>query len=381
MKTNLVLGGLPSVPLVVGDTLPLFGTADLFYLLQAPELAPELKQFWLKFFPLTHNSDREKIYWDEIDTGEYRLAPYVAPNVAGIPMADKGYETKNFKPAYVQSLHVVNPERAVTRRAGESFLGTQSLMERFDAIVADNIRREREAIENRWEYMACRAVTDGTIVIRGERYPEVTVDFGRDASLTNTLSGGALWTAGTATVLADLQRMRDIGFRLSRFPITNLIFGREAWAAFLLSTHGDVQELLNAFRRGNASLFDPANINDGSPFQDLGYLEGMPGQGTCRMWRYEHFYESMGDGMDDAEDAGTGVPYIDPKCVYGVGAALNGVKAFGAIMDIEAGLAPVSMFPSMWDERNPSQRLTAIKSAPLMVPLRPNNSFKMKVVA
>lgn len=379
MKKMLATGGLPLAPLVSGDGY--YNTAELLTVLRAPELAPELKNFWLKFFPLVHNSDKEKIFWDDIDDNEYRLAPFVASNVAGIPMMDKGFETKSFKPAYVHSMHVVNPEKAITRRAGEAFLGSMSRGERYELIIADNIRRERLTIENRWEHMACKAVTDGLLVIKGERYREVTLDFGRDASLTNTLSGGALWTAGTATPIADLQRMRDLGFRLSRFPITNLIFGREAWAAFLLASHGDVQELLNMFRRGNNSLFDPANINDGSPYQSLGYLEGMPGHGTCQMWKYENFYESMGDGMDDAGAAGDGISYIDPKCVYGVGSGLNGVKAFGAIMDRAAGLAPISIFPSMWDENNPSRTLTSCVSAPLMVPLRPNNSFKMKVVA
>lgn len=380
MKKQLALGGFPVPRLAAGD-VPLYSTGELFTVLRAPENAPELRAFWLQFFPETHNSDRQKIYFDDIDDNEYRLAPFVAPNVQGRVIASKGFETKSFAPAYVKVKHVVDPSRSITRQAGEALLGSLSRAERYDAVIGDNIRRERLMIENRWEYMACKAITDGAITIKGDDYPTVTMDFQRDASLTNTLSGGALWSAGTATPIADLQRMRSIAFRLSRAPITNVIFGLQALAAFLLPSHGDVQELLNAFRRGNTSEFDAANINDGSPYQYIGQLSGVAGAGALRMWSYSNFYESMGDGTDDAGDPGDGMDYFDPKCVIGVGGAIRGVKAFGAIADRRAGLASVPIFPKMWDEEDPSVTYTMCQSAPIMVPLRPNNSFKLKVVA
>jgi hypothetical protein len=170
------------VPGDIGD----FDTATLIEVLYAPAQAPDLVAFWLKFFPRTIQFDTQEIRFDSEDLNEYRLAPFVAPNVQGRVLRSKGYSVQSFRPAYVKPKHVVDPARSIPRRAGERPFGTLSLQERFDAIVADNLRRERAVIENRWEWMACKALVDATVTVVGEDYPSVTVDFKRDPSLTTT---------------------------------------------------------------------------------------------------------------------------------------------------------------------------------------------------
>ena len=76
---------------------------------------------------------------------------------------------------------------------------------------------------------------------------------------------------------------------------------------------------------------------------------------------------------------GNATPYMDPGTVIGVGDALQGARCYGAILDKRAGLAPVSLFPKLWDEEDPSVTYTMTQSAPLMVPARTNNSFSIKV--
>lgn len=387
MKKNLLGGSARRLLMPGGLAKPYINRGDGFYdtavlmeVIRDPTLAP-IPGFWMRFFPRTFNSDVEKIMFDEIDDNEYRLAPFVAPHVQGQVMASKGYETRSFKPAYVKPKHVVDPSRTVTRRAGEAPLGSLSRAARRDAIIADNLRRERQMIENRWDWMACKAVVDGEVVVSGEGYTTVTVDFSRNSGLSSTLSGGALWTASTATPLADIQDLRNLAFKLSRAPVTTLIFGVDAFAAFCDPSHGDVQNLLNALYKGNESLFNASNITDGGPFQYQGRLQGTGGLGAIDMWTYSNWYESIGDGVDDAAGAGVGVPYFDSGTVVGVGNGLQGVQAFGAIMDADAGLAPVSMFPKQWRNNDPSVEYTMTQSAPLMVPMRPNNSFKLKVTS
>lgn len=349
-----------------------YDTATLLEVVYAPQNQPGLDGWWLQFFPQQINSQTEKIYFDEIDLNEYRLAPFVAPNVQGRVVRSKGFATRSFRPAYVKPKHVVDPARAITRRAGERLLGELSLQDRFDLIVADNLRRERQMIENRWDWMACQAVVTGTVVVAGEDYPSVTVDFGRDASLTNILAGAALWSASTATPMADIQHMRNIAFKLSRAPINRLIFGLDAWAAFLQANHTDVQSLLNILIRGNESLFNASNMSTGQPYNYQGSMTGTGGIGRLDLWTYSNFYEGDADGV--------GVNYMDPGTVVGVGDMVQGAQCFGAILDKRAGLAPLSMFPKMWDEEDPSVTYTMTQSAPLMVPIRPNNTFSMKVV-
>lgn len=349
-----------------------YDPATLFEVIYDPANAPELAGFWLKLFPRQITSQSERIYFDEIDNNEYRLAPFVAPNVQGRPLTAKGFSTKSFKPAYVKPKHVVDPSRAIPRRAGEIPFQAMSLSERYDLIIADNMRRERAMIENRWDWMACQAVVNGSVVVAGEDYPSVTVDFGRNTGLTQTLSGAAKWDQSTATVIADIQAARLLSFSLSRAPVNTLIFGLDAWAAFLQSNHTDVQDLLNTLRRGNESMFNASNITTGAPYDYQGTLIGTGGIGRLDMWTYSNFYEGIDDGV--------GVPYFDEGTVVGVGQAMQGVQCFGAIMDRKANLAPVSMFPTMWDENDPSVTYTMTQSAPLMVPTRPNNSFSLKVV-
>lgn len=360
------------MPRIAAGDFGLYDTATLLEVIYAPQNQPGLDGFWLKWFPRQFNSTNEKIYFEEIDENEYRLAPFVAPNVQGRTIRSKGFSTKSFKPAYVKPKHVVDPSRAIPRRVGENFLGSLSLQERYDAIIADNVRRERLMIENRWDWMACQALVTGEVVVAGEDYPSVTVDFGRDGGLTTTLSGGALWTATTATPIADLQASRLKAFQLSKAPVNTVIFGLDAWAAFLDKSHADVQDLLNVLIRGNESLFNASNLNNGQPYNYQGSMVGTGGIGRLDMWTYSNFYEG---------DDGVGVPYMDPGTVVGIGDAVQGVQCFGAIMDRGAQLQALAMFPKMWDGDDPSVTFTMTQSAPLPVPVRINNTFSIKVTA
>jgi hypothetical protein len=371
MVENRIVPAVFAPRIAAGDGF--YDTATLAEVIRAPENAPQLNSFWLQFFPRVILSETEKIMFDEIDENEYRLAPFVAPNVQGRPVRAKGFVTRSFRPAYVKPKHVVDPTRSITRRAGEALLGGVSRIDRYNAIIADNLRRERRMIENRWEWMACQAIVTGQVVISGEDYPEVTVDFNRDSDLTIVNSGATLWTASTATPIADIQAARLLAFQLSRAPVNTLIFGLDAWAAFLQTNHPDVQALLNMLIRGNESLFNASNLNSGEPFAYQGALVGTGGIGRLEMYTYSNFYEGDADGV--------GVPYLDPGTVVGVGGGIQGARCFGAIMDRAAQLQVTDMFPKMWDEEDPSVTFTMTQSAPLMVPLRPNNSFSIKVTA
>ena len=376
---NKLLAPASFVPRIAAGDIGLYSSITLLDVLYDPANAPELTQFWMKFFPRTINFTTEKIMFDEIDNNEYRLAPFVAPNVQGRVIASKGFQTRSFKPAYVKPKHVIDPSRTIPRRAGELagiIGGGMSLQQKFDLIMADNLRRERSMIENRWDWMACRAIVDGMVTVSGEDYPTTTVNFGRDPALTTTLTGGALWTASTATPMADIQAKRTLAFKLSRAPVNTLIFGVDAWAGFTQENHPDVQTLLNVLRRGGESIFNADNIGDGSPYNYQGYIAGA-NTGRLELWTYSNFYESDGT---DGNVAGMGINYLDPSYVVGVGGGINGVSCFGAIMDRRAQLQALSMFPKVWDEEDPSVTYSMTQSAPLMVPLRPNNSFRMKVV-
>jgi len=82
--------------------------------------------------------------------------------------------------------------------------------------------------------------------------------------------------------------------------------------------------------------------------------------------------------VDSFNGALTTRQFLDPNVVVGVGPGLDMVAMFGAIMDADANFSVEQpIFPKMWKNADPSVVYTMSQSAPLFVPLNPNNSFKL----
>jgi len=324
--------------------------------------------YWLdNFFPRTITFETEEILFDVV-VEDRRLAPFVSPNVQGRVMREIGYSTKSFRPAYVKPKHVVTPQRAVPRMAGEAITGAMSLQEKYNALVAYNMGLEKDQVMRRWDWMAAQAVINSSVTVEGDDYPSVTVDFGRDPSLSVQLTGAALWSSATAKPIQDIENLRAKIFNLSRQPVNRLTFGLEAWTAF--SENPEIVLLLNKFYSGSDSVYN-RSVGVMGPYEFRGSLSGQNGMGQLDLWTYNDFYE------DDFRNT---VPYMDPTTVVLTGPGLQGVRTFGAIMDRAAGLVAVDMFPKMWFTEDPSTTYTMTQSAPLMIPAQPNGSGVLKVV-
>lgn len=323
--------------------------------------------FWLRLFGRTITSDKQEIQFDVVDSEDRRLAPFVAPNVQGRVMAEAGYTARTFKPAYVKPKHVIDPSKAIPRMAGEDIGGSMSLQQRFDAHVAEAMRSERESIERTWDWMASQAIQNGSVVVVGQDYPSVTVSFNRDNTLTYVLTSNDRWGESSEDPLGDIATARQNAFSLSNAPITDLVFGLDAWGRFLANTA--VQDLLDNNTRGTQSDFNRSTaFSQGEPFEFVGQISGFNGGGRLNLWTYSNTYVD--------EDGNTG-QFLDPDHVVGYGGAINGHRMFGAILD-KRSLAPLPMFPKMWDQEDPSATYTMTQSAPLMVPMEPDNTFIIK---
>lgn len=345
-------------------TLGLYTTSELVGVVET--LRP-FRPYWLNKFPQMFESQAEEIYFDQVVELE-RMAPFVAPNVSGAVMRDEGFTTKVFQPAYIKAKHEVNPAKTLTRRPGEPLLGSLSPAQRRDAIIRDNLRKERDMVERRWEWMAARAVIDGTVTVVGDNYPSKTVSFGRDNTLNYSLTSGDRWSQTTGDPLGDIEAAMVNSYNLSGHPITNLTFGLAAWAYF--KTFSAVTALLSNQSRGSDAVFNTSIATDGQPFQYQGRIP-IGGGGEVALWTYNGRYTS---------DFGSNYTSIlDTNTVVGDGPGLMGVRCFGAIKDMRA-LVPMAMFPKNWEEEgDPTAEFTMIQSAPLMVPAQPNNSFKILV--
>ena len=335
--------------------------------------------FFLQFFPDEITFTTEKIAFDEISEDRYILAPFVAPHVEGRVMARGGFDTRSFKPAYVKPKHDVDINQQFKRRAGETpMLGSLTPQQRYDATIAENFRVEREMIERRINWMCAQALVNGSVVVEGEDYPRVTIDFNRDADLTEVLTSTARWGESAADPLGDLGVKLKLARKLSGGRITDIIMGDSAYERFY--ANADVKALLNTqYRIGGSQadhgIFLAAQTDKEAELKAV--MTGNDSATSLRIWTYAGYFHSR--------DATTGVLtegyYIDPNAVVGVGNKLAGVQCFGAIKDPNAGLRAMRMFPRIVDKKqdDPAKEYTLTQSAPLPVPLEPNNSFKLQV--
>lgn len=316
--------------------------------------------FWLDtFFNSSHFSDSEYIDFDIIDKGR-RLAPFVAPNVQGQPMLQRRESIRKFKPAYLKPKDALDPQRLLRRRAGESLGGSMTPQEREDAIVAEILADHDEMIRRRWEWMACEAVTKGQVTVSGENYPTRTVGFSRDAGNTVTLSGTALWDDAAATPLTNVRSWGQTVLKSGR-AARYLIMGVDASAAFF--SNAQVEDAVET-RRGSATQLEKYNVS-GSPIIYHGDLPG-----GVSVITYNDVYEDN-DGIEQ--------PFLAADEVVLAG-DVQGIRAFGAIMDRKAAWASVAMFPKMWEQEDPSGLFLMTQSAPLMIPARPNAALRATVL-
>lgn len=324
------------------------------------------QEFWLSFFPGVYTSESERIEWSKIT--DYRhLAPLVLPTMQGRPTFKAEEDMYSVKPGYLKPKDAVQAAAMLTRRAGLGELGQRvplSPQARFNASVAAILQKHRRDIERRWEWMAAQALLNGSITLVDDGYPSATVDFRRDPGHTVTLTGANRWGETGVKPVELIDQWNDT-MADAKFggPATDIIMGTTAWTVF--KADSEVQALLSQDIRNTSGTSFDLGVGNGDKVQFKGNLSR-----NLRVWVYSDYYQ--------APD-GTVVPYMNPADVLMVGGNVQGVKAFGAILDKAANFQPVPVFPKMWDEEDPSATVIMTQSAPLIVPVNPNNTFRARV--
>lgn len=328
------------------------------------EFAP-VNSYWLDLcFPGEMTFDTESIDFERLFTSR-KLAPFVVPTAQGVPIYGEGSNVTKLKPAYVKPRDAVRPDRMIRRRPGElTATAQQSPSQRWNAVVADILRTHYEAIQRRWEWMAAQAVLHGEVLISGEDYPARLVQFGRDPSQTKTLVGNAAWNGADADPIADLNLWRT-STRQLKFggALTRLTCGAQALQALL--DNPKVQEQLDTNVRGTQASLN-RGVRTGLEAEYIGTL----GAGM-EVWSYQDYFD---------DENGNAQEIMDPRDVVLTG-NVDGIRAFGAILDKRADIKPLPIFPKMWDEEDPSGSVILTQSAPLMVPGAPNRTLRARVIA
>ena len=339
------------------------GAYDTHTLVRVIEDLRRPKAFLLEtFFPFMQNFDTEAIDFDHLEVSRVP-APFVHPDVAARPTQAKGYQTRSFKPPYVKPLEAVKPGRAMKRVAGERYAGEMTPQQRMDAEITRILGTQQMSVLRRKEIMAAEILRTGQVVVSGEDYPAVTVDFTRDASLTVTLAGAARWGQAGVKPLDDLEDWSGLVQDASGTVPTQVVFDKLAWRLFRENV--DVQTVLDN-RRGTDSRLELASVTVGNDVSDARLLGVW---GDFEFWLYNDTY---------VDEAGAVQRLLPDYTVIMGGPNIEGVQAQAAIQDVES-LQPLEIFPKVWDEKNPSRRLVMSQSAPLPIPAQPDASFAATV--
>lgn len=317
-------------------------------------------QFLLdRYFPNVQRSPTEEINFDVLNKTR-RLAPFVSPVVAGKVVQSLGFTTKTFKPAYIKDKRVFDVNRPLKRSAGEQIGGTLSPADRQRNLLAVDLVDQIDMINRRLEVMAAEALRTGAVTVTGELYPTQNVSFGRAAGLTVTLTGAARWAQAGVKPLDLLQDWAQLVLQTSGAMPTDVVMTVDTWKVFRIDA--DVKLRLDQFR-GVSTMTMNAQIAEGGVF--MGVVDGF------NVYVYAGWY---------VDDNGTEQPIMPAGTVLLCGQQVDGVRAFGAIRDEEAGWQAMPYFPKSWVEQDPSVRYLMMQSAPLVVPYRVNASLSATVL-
>lgn len=306
------------------------------------------------FFPMIQTEESEEIHFDKLD-GAKKLAPFVSPVVQGQIVQERGFTTKTFTPAYIKPKTPLDPTRPLKRAAGEQIGGQLSAADRADLILIQEMENQIQMIRNRMEWMAAQVLSSGSVTISGDGYQTVSVDFGRTAGHTVTLTSTDVWDDTASTPRDDLQDWATLISKNSGGDARVVVMEPAAWTKF--RSHADVKDALD-FRRTSDTVSVRAGAMTERGLSYRGTIDGFD------IFVYQDWYQ---------DSSGTVTPFLAADTVVMVAPdALEGTQAFGAILDPAAGYMALPYFPKVWYEDDPGRNILMTQSAPLVVPLRPD---------
>lgn len=355
--------------------LDIYTPHDLYAVMYDERMEVETS-FWLdNYFGASFFSTQEEILFDKLATTR-KIAPFMLPNEQGKPIYRReGERLQSFKPAYTKPKDAVRPSEMLQRQPGELVRqGLLSPQARYNAEVIRIAQYHRNAIKRLWDWMAAKAILDGMVTItymgdNGTKGQTVTLDFGRAAGHTVTLGSGSRWGDSDVSIFDLVQSWMDT-MAAAEFggAAQDLILGPQAYAVF--RKDAEIKALMDKNFRGS----DDVDVRRGLVRKDV--MQPMTKVGSLgaglNVWLYTGTFQA---------DNGSLVNIMDPRDAVLIAPGVEGVKAFGAILDEDAGLNATDIFSKMWSQPDPSARFIMSQSAPLMIPVNPNRTFRARVVA
>lgn len=271
------------------------------------------------FFPNIITFDTEEVNFDVEEEIE-SIVPYCSPLSEGTPVKELGFEAKIIKPAYMKPKTTFDPTKGVKRLAGERIGGAPDVSknDRTMARLANALVVHLETLTRTREMMVGELISTGKLIIEGEKYPRVELDYGRDAALSPVLAGVSRWGEAGVSPYDDLLAFLKSIFWKSGAAPTDVVFTGEAFDLFMADEK--TKDKVNTdFRGMHSSIEGVEGIQNGAQ------LQGTLGINGTRLWTY------MGRYRDP--ETGTYHDNLPENSVTAGSAAVGGMQLFGAIID------------------------------------------------
>jgi hypothetical protein len=317
------------------------------------------------FFPVVTNSDSEFVSID-IDVGKRRLAPFVSPLVEGKIVEQRRIQTNTFKPPYIKDKRAPDLRRPVRRMIGERIGGDMNPVERMMQNLQFEMEDQLDMIQRRMEWMACQSLINGTLTMKGDGFPSVTIDFGRASALTITLTGTAMWDSGNAaaTPALNIDAWQNLVLKNSGAVVTDIVFTPTPFYYFTQD-----KTVLNAIVTDTSKFAYPNKnqVQMAAEAKHGAILKGV--WGNFRLWVYNDWYVDTGN---EGGTVNTEYRMIPDGTILLLTPQLMGIRAFATILDPDFSYAAMSYAPKVWTQPDPAQRLLMMQSSPLTIPARVN---------
>lgn len=354
------------------------------YALRTDERNTPLPSYFLDtYFTQTYFSEDGEILFADLPEKDRYLAPFVLPYEQGKPLVRRRAEAlKSFAPPYIKLKNAVRPEDAKNLFPSEVFrAGGQrpSLEDRFDARVVQLAEDQRRAIRVREIWMAARAFIDGKVQIdydrdRGASNPSVMLDFGRDPGHT-IVKTADFWDDPDADILGEVEGYMTTQYLAQGGGQTAVMLVGAKVAGVFRKNKG-IREALDKNLRGN----DDVQLNLGilrteRPLNFIGRLDT-----GLEIWSYKDTVD-----VPQADGSKIKVDLFNEKDILLIAPGAVGVRAYGAIYDTKAlgsGQAlSTDIFGKMFETDDPGEMFVMHQSSPLPIPLYPNRTMKVRVLA
>ena len=311
----------------------------------------------------------EEIAFD-IEEDVLGVAPFVSPYVEGKPVRERGFQTKKFAPAYVKPKMPLDPRKPLRRQFGEQLTGNLTPAQREEARVAIGFNDLLSISYRRLELMGAQAITTGKLIVTGEGYDTVELDFGRKPEFTQILAGAARWGEANVSPIEDLEDWIQEVAEESGVQPDKITMTRDAFRLF--RDDPLFEKMIDIESRGTTASLDPALAKD----VQQGVLVGTLGADGPEIWVYNSIYK---------DEQGVIQRVLPDYCVILGSSApeANQTRHFGTVIDPELGYssealtdpetgAIMEFAPKTWVTKDPAQRFLMVQSAPLMALTRPN---------